>query len=95
MFYHNHRRYKGGKRKGKAPIELLTGETLEGDWVDLLIQHKHQAEQNASVAPTPSLELVPSGQGPTPPTQTSDDQLSLEDGTDSAPLWPFVDAEAA
>src|SRR6266446_4844361 len=24
MFYHNHRRYKGGKRKGKAPIELLT-----------------------------------------------------------------------
>jgi hypothetical protein len=95
MFYHNHRRYKGGKRKGKAPIELLTGETLESDWVDLLIQHKHQAEQNASVAPTPSLELVPSGQGPTPPTQTSDDQLSLEDGTDAAPLWPFVDAEAA
>jgi hypothetical protein len=26
MFYHNHRRYKSGKRKGKAPIELLTGE---------------------------------------------------------------------
>jgi hypothetical protein len=25
MFYHNHRRYKSGKRKGKAPIELLTG----------------------------------------------------------------------
>src|SRR2546422_476138 len=26
MFYHNHRRYKSGKRQGKAPIELLTGE---------------------------------------------------------------------
>lgn len=35
MFYHNHRRYKSGKRQGKAPIELLTGEALQGDWVDL------------------------------------------------------------
>jgi hypothetical protein len=26
MFYHNHRRYKSGKRQGKAPIALLTGE---------------------------------------------------------------------
>jgi hypothetical protein len=25
MFYHNHHRYKSGKRQGKAPIELLTG----------------------------------------------------------------------
>ncbi len=25
MFYHNHHRYKSGKRPGKAPIELLTG----------------------------------------------------------------------
>ena len=95
MFYHNHRRYKGGKRKDKAPIELLTGKTLESDWVDLLIQHKREAEPNASVAPRAPLELVPSGQGVTPPTRTPDEQLSLEDGTDSAPLWPFVDAEAA
>jgi hypothetical protein len=29
MFYHNHRRYKSGKRQGKAPIELLTGKPLE------------------------------------------------------------------
>jgi hypothetical protein len=95
MFYHHHRRYKGGKRKGKAPIELLTGETLEGDWVDLFIQHKREAEQNASGAPTPPLELVPSSQGPTPPTQMPDQQLSVEDCADSAPRWPFVDAEAA
>ena len=26
MFSHNHRRYKSGRRQGKAPIELLTGE---------------------------------------------------------------------
>ena len=30
MFYHNHRRYRGGRRQGKAPIELLTGEALQG-----------------------------------------------------------------
>jgi hypothetical protein len=95
MFYHNHRRYKGGKRKGKAPIELLTGETLEDDWVDLLIQHKREAEQNASGASTPPLELVPGSQGPTPPIQTPDEPLSLEDGADSAPRLPFVEAEAA
>ncbi|HEY5744880.1 MAG TPA: hypothetical protein VIU12_02280, partial [Chryseolinea sp.] len=44
MFYHNHRRYKSGRRQGKAPIELLTGEALQGDWVDLLIQHKRDAD---------------------------------------------------
>ncbi len=52
-------RYKGGKRQGKAPIELLAGEALEADWVDLLIQHKQEASPDAAVAPTPSLELVP------------------------------------
>ena len=38
MFYHNHHLYKSGKRKGKAPIELLTGTTLEGDWLELLLE---------------------------------------------------------
>ena len=38
MFIDNHRRYKSGRRQGKAPIELLTGEALQGDWVELLIQ---------------------------------------------------------
>ncbi|MGK5094303.1 hypothetical protein WDW89_20090 [Deltaproteobacteria bacterium TL4] len=38
MFYHNHRPYKSGKRKGNAPIELLTGEKLTDHWCDLLIQ---------------------------------------------------------
>ena len=95
MFYHNHRRYKGGKRKGKAPIELLTGETLECDWVDLLIQHKQKAALEASVAPTPSLELVPSGQGHTRQADTPADQVVLEDHAGSDHLWQSVDAEAA
>lgn len=60
MFYHNHRRYKGGRRQGKAPIELLTGEALQGDWVDLLIQHKREADATPSGASSPMLELVPS-----------------------------------
>ena len=38
MFYHNHRHYKSGKRKGKAPIELLTGKPLEAPWWELLLQ---------------------------------------------------------
>ena len=36
MFYHNHRRYKAGKRKGKTPMEIFTGETQEKDWIELL-----------------------------------------------------------
>jgi hypothetical protein len=38
MFYHNHRRYKSGKREGKAPLELLTGKPLEAPWWELLLQ---------------------------------------------------------
>lgn len=38
MFYHNHRKYNDGRRKGKAPIEILTGKPLEKDWVDLLLK---------------------------------------------------------
>jgi len=38
MFYHNHHRYQSGKRKGKAPLELLTGQPLLAEWWELLIQ---------------------------------------------------------
>lgn len=38
MFYHNHRRYKGGKRQGKIPMEILTGKEQEKDWIDLLFE---------------------------------------------------------
>ena len=37
MFYHNHRRYKAGKRKGKTPMELLTGTKQEKDWLEMLM----------------------------------------------------------
>jgi hypothetical protein len=59
MFYHNHHRYKGGKRQGKAPIELLTGEALEADWVDLLIEHKRETASDTVVALIPSLDPMP------------------------------------
>jgi len=36
MFYHNHRRYKSGKRQNQAPIEILTGQKLEKHWVEML-----------------------------------------------------------
>lgn len=37
MFYHNHRRYTRGKRKGSTPMELLTGKEQKEDWLDLLL----------------------------------------------------------
>lgn len=37
MFYHNHRIFKRGKRQGKAPIEILTGQKLQKSWIDLLM----------------------------------------------------------
>src|SRR5216683_7015086 len=44
MFYHNHRRYKSGKREGKAPLELLTGKSLEAEWWELLLQQVTREE---------------------------------------------------
>jgi hypothetical protein len=37
MFYHNHRLFKRGKRKGQAPIEILTGKKLEQPWLETLL----------------------------------------------------------
>jgi hypothetical protein len=36
MHYHNHRRYRAGLRKGKTPMELLTGEEQTKDWIAIL-----------------------------------------------------------
>ena len=38
MFYHNHRRYNAGKREGKTPYEILTGQAQTKDWLDLLME---------------------------------------------------------
>jgi hypothetical protein len=53
MFYHNHRRYKSGRRKGKAPIELLTGKPLEAPWWELLRQQT-KTEQSGTSSDLPS-----------------------------------------
>ena len=95
MFYHNHRRYKGGKRKGKAPIELLTGEVLESDWVDLLIQHKRKTSPDDAVVPTPSLELVPPCDEETRQAESPASPVPLDGTADSDSPWQAVDAEAA
>ena len=36
-FYHNHRQYKAGKRKGKTPMEIITGKKQAKDWIQLLL----------------------------------------------------------
>jgi hypothetical protein len=44
MFYHNYHQYKSGKRKAKAPIELLMKMKLEKDWLELLFETISQTE---------------------------------------------------
>src|SRR5262245_38701355 len=62
MFYHNHRRYKSGKRKGQAPIELLTGQALQSGWVDPVLHQVpsgHQLACGPSEPPSPLPDLRP------------------------------------
>ena len=44
MFYHNHRQYRAGKRKGSTPMELLTGKEQKEEWVELLIDSVEKVE---------------------------------------------------
>ena len=44
MFYHNNRRYNGGKRKGKTPLEILTGNKQEKDWIQRLFEEVEKKE---------------------------------------------------
>jgi hypothetical protein len=68
MFYHNHRRYNSGKRKGKAPIELLTGKPLEAEWWELLLQQikraAHAPDHNA-LPSRPAFQLLVNHRGGT------------------------------
>jgi hypothetical protein len=95
MFYHNHRRYKSGKRQGKAPIELLTGEPLEADWVELLLQHIQKASHGTSLTSNSPLALGPHRHEHTTPSQTPPGQAILEPSTESDLSWSPADAEAA
>jgi len=95
MFYHNHRRYKSGKRQGKAPMELLTGEALDADWVALLLQHTQAASQGPSLTSSAPLALVPHPHEHTTPSQTPPGQALREPRTESALSWSPMDADAA
>jgi hypothetical protein len=44
MFYHNHRRYHAGKRKGQTPMEILTGIEQKEDWITLLLREVKEKE---------------------------------------------------
>lgn len=95
MFYHNHRRYKSGKRQGKAPIELLTGEALKADWVALLLQHTQEPSPCPSLPSSAPLTLVPHGHEHPTSSQTPPGQALLEPSAESALPWSPMDAEAA
>jgi hypothetical protein len=61
MFYHNHRRYKSGKRQGQAPFELLTGKPLEAEWWELVTQRvktEQDAKDNGTLPSQPPLQLM-------------------------------------
>ena len=38
QFYHNHRRFDAGLRKGKTPFEIASGTNEQSDWLDLVMQ---------------------------------------------------------
>src|SRR6266581_8019010 len=95
MVYHNHRRYKSGKRQGKAPIELLTGEALKADWVELLLQHTQETSPCPSLPSSAPLTLVPHGHEHPTSSQTPPGQALLEPSAESALPWSPMDAEAA
>jgi hypothetical protein len=81
MFYHNHRRYKSGKRQGKAPIELLTGEPLETPWWELLHRHLNTTQDITdpdAVPARPPLHLVTNHDRATDPQAMDLGQTILE-----------------
>jgi len=51
MFYHNHRRYRDGKRKGQTPMEILTGKKQKKDWIDLLFEVIREKDNSFSFSP--------------------------------------------
>ncbi len=97
MFYHNHRRYKSGKRQGKAPIELLTGEALQAEWVELLrppINRQHEATPEVCEPARAPLQLRPPLHGGKTPSATLAHQAILETAASEPPLQQGV-AQAA
>jgi hypothetical protein len=80
MFSHHHRRYKSGKRQGKAPIELLTGKPMEAPWWELGRQQVHTAQGVTApgALPTrPPLQLVTNNDGGTAQQAPASGQASI------------------
>ena len=98
MFYHNHRRYKSGKRQGKAPIELLTGEPLAMPWWELL-RRQLTPEQGVTAPDTmpsrPPLHLVTNHDGGTDQQTMAADQAILNAPGASEPARQQKDSQAA
>ena len=95
MVYHNHRRYKSGKRQGKAPIALLTGEAFEADWVALFLQPTQAASPGLALTSSAPLALGPHHHEPTTPSQMPPDPAIVEPSTESTLLGSPMDAAAA
>ena len=95
MFYHNHRRYKSGKRPGKAPIALLTGEAVEIAWIELLIQHTQGASHAPSWPSSSPLALGSHDAEPTTPSQRPPSPEALAPSTEADISWSPMEAAAA
>ncbi len=52
MFYHNHRRYKDGKRVNKTPMEILTGREQDKDWIELIFDEVKKNDPTCSILQT-------------------------------------------
>ena len=99
MFSHNHRRYNSGKRKGQAPLEILTGKPLPGQWYELLIQQVNTqagGHANDALCPKAPLHLVVNNEEGALPPATSLDQVILDNtaGSDTLLEAPQVQAAA-
>jgi hypothetical protein len=98
MFYHNHRRYKSGKRQGQAPLELLTGKPFEAPWWELL-RRRVNAEQGVTDPCTlpsrPPLHLVTNNDGDTDQQAMASDQAILDPTSVSESDCQQKDAKAA
>jgi hypothetical protein len=98
MFYHNHRRYKSGKRQGKAPIELLTGKPLAAPWWELLLQQVLLAQGVAAPATllaSSPLQLVVNDGGQNRQTSTPGPAIGAEPPDASEHYHQLQAAEAA
>ncbi len=59
MFYHNHRRYTQGIRQGSTPMELLTGQSQQKDWLDLLMDKIYKKTASDATIKTMATQTPP------------------------------------